>query len=372
VLRPGFFAYHLIETPADSPNIQTNALNLSPDSRDTILAFGGTAYNFGTPSGRTYAFQLTPDVKEVLGGALAPFASAQSSPQVNPNGPSPSISPLLYLEKDSAAAEDPSRAVWLQTSLYINTTPDDPLTEGNEFDQQSFVNIALGGIDPLTGGLIGARRGGAAVDFIHDNCEGPCPTQREALAFTGDIASLAGPDDEHFHGVNEPNIVIGFDSTGTRNIGRDTPLNPNSSPLANQVGSTYHVGVGLGSFQSAQTYDGEYKGYAAGLVQSEIPASDFINVVASTSPEDLSLDFDPTANTFAVNLTVRDVQNRDGATSAYHIGLGDPGPSIAVRSAYIDDLHYAAIETPGATSVDYGSQSNYQNASSTAYLASGQ
>jgi hypothetical protein len=71
-------------------------------------------------------------------------------------------------------------------------------------------------------------------------------------------------------------------------------------------------------------------------------------------------------------VTVRDVQYQDGATSAYHIGLGDNGQSAAARSAYIDNLHYAAIEATavGATSVDSG-DGLYANANSTAYLVSG-
>ena len=49
---------------------------------------------------------------------------------------------------------------------------------------------------------------------------------RIQFAFTGDIASLAGPDGSHFLGKDDPNIVIGLDSTGTQNIGRDIPLDP--------------------------------------------------------------------------------------------------------------------------------------------------
>ena len=45
-------------------------------------------------------------------------------------------------------------------------------------------------------------------------------------------------------GTDNPNIVVGINSTGTHNIGRDAPLDPNSTPIENQVGATYHVGVG--------------------------------------------------------------------------------------------------------------------------------
>ena len=91
-----------------------------------------------TASGKTYAFVLTPDIKEALNGAIAPFAGGNCSPAVNPDGPQPSISPLLYLERDSGSASDQSRAVWLQTNLYINTTPAGLETS---FNQDSFINI---------------------------------------------------------------------------------------------------------------------------------------------------------------------------------------------------------------------------------------
>jgi hypothetical protein len=55
---------------------------------------------------------------------------------------------------------DPSRAVWLQTGFYINTTPQNG---DQNFDQQSWVNVALGGVE--NGGLVGARRGGANMDI---------------------------------------------------------------------------------------------------------------------------------------------------------------------------------------------------------------
>jgi hypothetical protein len=96
----GFYAYDLVSDSIGS----SEEGDRGPD---LLLAFGGKGYNFGTPSGKTYAFVLTPDLKEsIQGGAIGPFAGANSSPDVNPNGPQPSVSPLLYLEKDSAAAND--------------------------------------------------------------------------------------------------------------------------------------------------------------------------------------------------------------------------------------------------------------------------
>jgi hypothetical protein len=379
VLKPDFYAYHLVNLPDDSSDYHP----------EPILAFGGEGYGFGTPSGRTYAFDLLPDVKEGQFGVIAPFAGAGSFPAIpkdqngNVIGIPPSISPLLYRETDS---NPQSQAVWLQTSLYIKTTADDLDTEGNEFDQQSFVNIALGGVGE-DGGLVGARRGGASVDFTyHNECEPQCgpTTKREAFAFTGDIASLAGPDDSHFLGADEPNIVIGLDSTGTHNIGRDIPLSPNSSSVENQSGATYHIGVGAGTVQTPpQTLNGELKGYAVGMVKSEIPASNFLNVVASTSPDDFKINFNSTTNTLSADLTVHSdiLGGGDGATDAYHIGFGDDPESPANKSAYIDDLHYAAIESGSVlvtnrsyqlSTNDYYQQSvPYEFSTATAYMASG-
>ena len=234
ILKQDFFAYQLIGTPTTSiSNSLTNAIIVdNAPSADPLLAFGGKGYNFGTPSGRIFAFELTPDVKEAMNGAIAPFSGGGSAPVVDvskdANGnfikPQPSISPLLYLEKDSASPTDPSRAVWLQTSLYINTSTN---SDNQIEDQQSFVDVALGGVDPNSGGLVGARRGGSGVDITNFDCTGSeCGTHRDQIAFTGDIATLAGPDGSHFLGTQNPNIVIGFNSTGTHNIGRDIPLDP--------------------------------------------------------------------------------------------------------------------------------------------------
>jgi len=68
---------------------------------------------------------------------------------------------------------------------------------------------------------------------------------------------------------------------------------------------------------------------------------------------------------------VRDVQHNDNATEAYTLTFGGDG-----RAAYIDDQHYAAIESPQGTWVtrsydQSGAPVNYDNASATSYLASG-
>ncbi len=403
VLKKDFFAYHVVGVP-QGPSISTNALDINNGpSADPLLVFGGKGYDFGTPAGKTYVFVLTPDVVQVQGGAFGPFASAQSSPEVDPNKPPPSISPLLYLEKDSASVNDPSRAVWLQTSLYINTTPansEAPIS----FDQQSFVNVALG--DVANGGLVGARRGGANVDFAANVCgEGGCSTStsRETLAFTGDVATLAGPDGSHFLGSDTPNVVIGADSTVSHNLFRDQPLNPiagvNDTPQ-NQSGATYHVGVGLGILQpQPQTYAGKFEGYAAGIYGQPLPGQaevrsglngtgSSVGVLTSGSPGDFSITFDPQQNTLSASLTVAEA-DPDGEPGDPHdsyggvtlgfgdTGFGDTGAAVHGRSAFIDNLHYAAIETPGTTTVSvlkYGDElpaTPSSSASSTAYLVSG-
>src|SRR5207342_619907 len=157
-------------------------------------------------------------------------------------------------------------------------------------------------------GLVGARRGGSQLDVPNnDNCEGNC-SKREALAFTGDLATLSNGSGDHFLGTENPNIVIGFDTTGSHNVGQDIPLDPNSQTAEERSGSTYHVGIGRnGWLQPTQTLSGSYSGYATGMVQSEVPATSFQNVVASTSPDDLTVTFDPVANSLSGSITVRDV-----------------------------------------------------------------
>jgi hypothetical protein len=40
------------------------------------------------------------------------------------------------------------------------------------------------------------------------------------------------------------NFVIGFDTTGSHNVGQDIPLDPSSRTAEERSGSTYHVGKG--------------------------------------------------------------------------------------------------------------------------------
>jgi hypothetical protein len=404
VLKDDFFAYHLVNEP------EVGDEDWHPEP---ILAFGGKGYDFKTPQGRTYAFLLTPDVKEAVVSSfrgenlpIGFFGGGGSSPLIptdeagNPIGPLPANSRLLYLEKDSASANDPSKAVWLQTGLYINTTPGNG--DNIATDQQSWVNVALGGVDPETGGLIGARRGGAAVDFIHENdgCDGPCPITREAFAFTGDIASLKGPDGSHFIGKDDPNIVIGFDSTGTHNIGRDIPLDPDISSVENQSGSTYHIGVGLGTVPDQDQTGDTFNGYAVGLIQSDTRPIDgrFVNPIATRSLNDFRIAFDAVRNSVSADITAYDVgdfgfgffRGGDPATTAYHFGFGaNPSQTISSSqthltdyvpdgaSAFINDNNYAALERPDAARVFNAGGPGYppglyDNVSAQGYIVSGE
>ena len=99
----------------------------------------------------------------------------------------------------------------------------------------------------------------------------------------------------------------------------------------------------------------------------------FVNVVASNSPNDFTINFNKATNTLFANLTVHSdiLGGGDGATRCLSHRIWRSA-TPANRSAYIDDVHYAAIETPGATSVDYGLDHSYAHAESTAYLASGE
>lgn len=86
----------------------------------------------------------------------------------------------------------------------------------------------------------------------------------------------------------------------------------------------------------------------------------------------MTITFSPESNTLSSNITVRDVQGGDGATSAYNLGFGfDPGDGSDGYSAYINDLNYAAIERPNFSSVLNNGGTEYQQTKAAAYLISG-
>ena len=240
VIKPGFWGYQLI------PGHYSEGFKII-DQTEPMLMFGGTAYEFGTPSGRLFTFDLTSDVLQ--DSAIGPFGLNGSSPSVDPNKPLPEISPLAYLESDG----DQNNAVWLQTSFYIKTTynsgesGEDPAL--GIAQQDSYINVALGGVDPESGGLVGQRRGGShiGVPIISSisNCDGEClvnevpPRAQEAYAFSGNVATLGGPDGSHFLGDENPNFAIGFDSTG------DSRHRPEHAAHSRQPDARAEIRLGL-------------------------------------------------------------------------------------------------------------------------------
>jgi len=341
VVKPDFFAYDVVASEA------------SEDHPDRLLVFGGKGYNFGTPSGKIYSFNLTPDTIE--NGAFGPFASTNSSPvpaaftglqtYTDPNTEQSLgvgyVSPLVLLEKDGGP-QDQSHAVWMQTNFFVG----DGDNKGS-----SFINVALGEWDPQTG-ITGFRRGGSIV-------LGPEGDTENTYSFSGDIASLAGPDSNgtlsHFMGSANPNIVIGADTTGTgdHTIFRDTPLSPTdfNDTVQEQSGATYHVGVGqVTDLQHTQTLD-SLSGFAAGFAGHPDGSSDY---VANFSPSDVTLTFDATTNTMTGTFKLQEVDASLGGVidsllnrnPQFNLGFGGDG-----RSAFLDDNTFAAIEATSGSSV---------------------
>ena len=304
VLKPEFFAYHVAST--------------GENGGEPLLIFGGKKYNFDSPTGKLHYFQLTADPTQP--GAAGPFASAGSSP----DGVLPAdvnTSALVLLEKD---ANPQSKAVWLQTSFFVGNS------ESN--DGQSFIVLALGG-QTQDGGLVGFRRGGSDTD--------------DAYSFSGDIASLAGPGEEgHFLGAENPNIVIGHDSTGSHNIGRDTPLNPQdgyNDTVENQSGATYHIGIGSAPQNNLQQSLTMMKGYAAGFAQKPGPGAP--TILLNSDVNDVVLNFDGTRNTMQASIVVND--GRLLRNVSYDLKFGDNGDQTG-KSAYLNDDMFAAIEGTGS------------------------
>jgi hypothetical protein len=336
VFKGNFFAYDLVSASDQA----------SGDHPERLLVFGGSGYSFPAPSGKIYSFTLTPDTLQ--SGAWGPFASLESSPvqlpedaTVLPAGTIISdagngfISPLVLLERDGGT-EDLSHAVWIQTSFFVGS---------GENEGATFINVALGEWS-AEGGITGARRGGSIV-------LGP---NAQTYSFSGDIASLSGPDGSgtrhHFMGTDNPNIVIGFDSTGTHNIGRDNPLNPTDDDIEDQSGATYHVGIGSGPVQPVEQQTlVQLKGFAAGFAQHPQGSPD---IVANFSPSDVTLNFDAATNTMTSSFKLKQVsasalgvlQAALNLSPQFNLGFGGNG-----RSAYLGDNTFAAIESNGGSSV---------------------
>jgi hypothetical protein len=345
VAKPGFFAYQV--RPGTWATGETGPILVPAETdNDPLMVFGGDGYSFDTASGKVYTFQLTQDISQP--GAFGPFASDASSPTTAGNG---YVSPLVLLEKDSAEV-DPngqSRSVWLQTSFFVGTDSNKP---------ETFINVALGEWHPVTG-VSGMRRGGSMVSEDQDGNSVP-----QTYSFTGDIASLAGPNNDgalsHFMGSDNPNLVIGFDSTGTHNIGRDNPLNPPAgSSIENQSGATYHIGVGGPPIEEPLDQNTDVlHGYAAGLAQQA--GSNRVTPLVNMSPSDVTLSLNAAANTMTASFNVGEVDLSLPAIIAafakqdpnqllnprYKLEFGGQG-----RSAFIDDNIFAAVEAASGSSV---------------------
>ena len=320
VLKKDFWAYYVANGHFDESGLVLQDGN----NPEPILMFGGKTYNFAPASGKLYVFQMTGDILEP---GAAPFASSNSMPSGEGNG---YISPLLLLEKDGGSG-DTSRGVWLQSSLFIG---------GSGSDQESFINVALGEWDPASG-LTGARRGGSSL-LTDTQADGP-ESGPQSYTFSGDIASLKGPNGSTFLGTTDhPNVVLGFDSTGTHNIGRDQPLNDNDTTIENQSGSAYHIGIGTDTLAGTQQDNVEgFKGFAAGIGQS--PGGD-AHILGNFSPDEVTLTLDKAANTMSASVHVGDglLQN-----PKYNLEFGGEG-----HSAYIDSNIFAAFEDPGKSKIE--------------------
>ena len=66
--------------------------------------------------------------------------------------------------------------------------------------------------------------------------DGDCTSStREALAFTGDLATVASASGDHFLGTENPNFVIGFDTTGSHNVGQRHPARSRQPPRGRAI-----------------------------------------------------------------------------------------------------------------------------------------
>ncbi len=157
-------------------------------------------------------------------------------------------------------------------------------------------------------------------------------------------------------GSDNPNLVIGLNSTGTHNIGLDTPLNPDGE---NHAGATYHVGIGGTPIEGPLDQNTDvFHGYAAGLAQQA--GSDKVTTLLNVSPGDVTLSLDAVSNTLTASLNVGQVdlsvatviaaiatQNANALLNPrYKLEFGGLG-----RSAFIDDNIFAAVEAASGSSV---------------------
>jgi hypothetical protein len=333
---------------------------------DPLLIFAGKKFNMNTP-GEVRDFLLFTDprqsfvVTENGENVVVPFATMEASPFKITHGENASISKLSVLQKTAGDSE--SRSVWLQTSMLLNHES----TSGNE--QESIVVVALGEMSN-TNGLTGNRRGGSSLNvtrnFIFQTTE--------PIAFTGGISTLPGSNGAHFMGDKTPNIVIGADSTGQgHNVFYDEPL---YNPEQGSASATYHVGVGSPNTKKPDQTGGTFHGYAAGVFQQtthsywDSPGG----VLMSDSADDVEITFNKRRNTLDATINTNVAFEGEDA-GGLSLALGDPNGDSHGHSAYIDDTHFAAIESATGTQVlvdgDEGGSVPVDPESVTAYMASG-
>ena len=85
-----------------------------------------------------------------------------------------------------------------------------------------------------------------------------------------------------------------------------------------------------------------YGGYGTGIIRSDEPQKNFVNIVSSTEPTDLLAS---SAEARSGVITFRDVQDGDGATSAYILGanLISPGPTQGLVAPSLSTEDYFKI-----------------------------
>ena len=249
----------------------------------------------------------------------------------------------MLLEQDSGEAGDLSHAVWLQTSFKVGS---------GDSKGESFVNIALGEWSRTTG-LQGARRGGSALltDPQIENDEPGLRQCAQKYSFSGDIASLAGPDGGHFLGADDenPNLVVGIDSTGTPTISAGTSRSILMEPRLRTSWARPTISVSAPERRTTleQTSRHVHRAMPQALRRSRATA---LRVRSpSTSPNGVSIVLNAATNTMSASLHVGDVGDAGLLAMLFRRIRDTILNSAAISaSAFIDDGIFAAFENPTA------------------------
>ena len=425
VAKPGFVAYELFpefdpehinptEFPSDGSTFEqriwvAGALRAvsgylaDANLNDPMLVIAGQKYTL-PQTGQLYEFSLftdprqslsfpvttyDPEVTTTVQNFVAPFATLEGSPFILGDGSNVQVSTLKVLEKDSSVAA--SRGVWLQTSFYLSDL------DGGQEDL--LVVVALGEANDNTG-LTGERRGGATFSSLALSAPNDGPhisssdnyipaAEQERIAFTGDIATIAGANGAHFLGTGAPNLVIGTDTTNGNSPFLDKPLT--DDPNDSYSSATYHIGTGSAPQAAPGQASGTFLGYAAGIARTIGGENgDEGALLLSNGPNDVKIVFDAASNTLSAQLITHVID--DGGTQhsecdeycgdipisedkgGMTLVLGDPtnNNEIKGRSAFIDNQHYAAIETPGESTIQSGEHGDHPLIDApTGYLVSG-